>query len=36
MSRIHKADIKDYSGAFLGLTLTGIAMMLLGLTLAAI
>jgi hypothetical protein len=36
MSRLHKTDIKDYSGAFLGLTLTGIAMMVLGLVLAAI
>jgi len=36
MSKIHKADAKDYSGAFLGLTLTGIAMMVLGLVLAAI
>jgi len=35
MSKMRKTDITDYSGAFLGLTLTGIAMMILGLVLAA-
>lgn len=35
MSKIHKIDRDYYSSAFLGLTLTGIAMMVFGLALAA-